>query len=245
MADILIVLPTYNERENLNQMVERLLALDYPLRILIVDDNSPDGTGEIADQLAKDHPQIEVMHRQGKLGLGSAYLAGFAWGLANTQCKLFMEMDCDFSHNPDYIPDLIRPVLAGDVDLALGSRYVNGVINVVNWPLKRLLLSYFASVYTRLITGIPVYDTTGGFKCFHRRVLEALNLKKIRSDGYSFQIEMNFYAWKKGFRIREIPIIFTDRLIGQSKMSKKIIWEAIWLVWRLRWLGLTGWFSRN
>ncbi len=236
---IMIVLPTYNEKDNLEKMIARLMELPYDIHVLVVDDNSPDGTGDIADRLAKENDKINVLHRQGKLGLGSAYIAGFKWTLKNTNIQYIMEMDCDFSHDPNYIPQLVEPVIKGEADLVLGSRYVNGV-NVVNWPLKRLLLSYFASIYTRIITGLPVHDATGGFKCFSRKVLEKIDLDKIKSDGYSFQIEMNFYAWKKGFRIKEVPIIFVDRLAGVSKMNKGIVYEAIWMVWRLRLLSIFG-----
>ncbi len=239
----MIVLPTYNEKENLERMIDHLMKLPFEIHVLVVDDNSPDGTGDIAEQIAKTNPRIHVLHRQGKLGLGSAYIFGFKWTLRNTDIRYIMEMDCDFSHNPEYVPDLVQPVIKGDADLVIGSRYVRGV-NVVNWPLKRLLLSYFASIYTRVITGLPVHDSTAGFKCFNRRVLESINLDKIKSDGYSFQIEMHFFTWKKGFRILETPIVFTDRCAGNSKMSKHIVWEAIWMVWRLRWLSLVGGFKK-
>ena len=237
MERILIVLPTYNEKENLENMVRELKKNPYEIHLLIVDDNSPDGTGKIADSLAADDPLIHVIHREGKLGLGSAYIKGFQWALKNTDIQYIMEMDCDFSHNPEYIPSLVEPVVRGEADLVIGSRYIKGV-NVVNWPLKRLLLSYFASIYTRIISGLPVKDSTGGFKCFRRKVLETIDLSHIKSDGYSFQIEMNFYCWRKKFSIKEVPIVFVDRYAGQSKMSKKIVYEAIWLVWRLRFLRL-------
>lgn len=235
-------MPTYNEKENLETMIQRLMLLPYEIHVLVVDDNSPDGTGDIADKLAQDNPKVHVLHRQGKLGLGSAYIFGFKWTLQHTDIQYIMEMDCDFSHNPDYVPDLINPVVNDEADLVIGSRYIRGV-NVVNWPLKRLLLSYFASIYTRVITGLPVHDATAGFKCFRRHVLETIKLDKIRSDGYSFQIEMHFFTWKKGFRILETPIVFVDRFAGYSKMSRHIVWEAIWMVWRLRWLSIISHFK--
>jgi len=230
----LVIVPTYNERENLAELLTRVFAQNLPLEVLVVDDNSPDGTGGIADELAAKDPRIHVMHRAGKLGLGSAYVAGFRWALERGFDAAF-EMDADFSHNPDSLGDFLKEL--ADADLVLGSRYLHGV-TVVNWPLSRLILSYAANVYSRIITGMPVKDLTGGFKCFRRQVLEAIDWSRVRSDGYAFQIEINFKAWRKGFRIKEIPILFVDRRAGVSKMSGGIVGEAAWMVWRLRLLDL-------
>lgn len=227
----LVILPTYNEAENLPQVVPAILEQDARLEVLVVDDNSPDGTGQLADQLAGAFARVHVLHRQRKEGLGKAYLAGFRWGLDRGYDRL-LEMDADFSHDPKFLPALIRA--SDDADLAIGSRYKSGV-NVVNWPMSRLLLSYFANIYVRWITGLPLTDATGGFKCFRREVLAALPFDRIRSNGYAFQIEMSFRAWRKTFRVVEIPIVFTDRVEGTSKMSKAIVREAIWMVWWL-WL---------
>lgn len=232
----LVIVPTYNERENLAELLTRIFAQNLPLEVLVVDDNSPDGTGELADELAAKDPRIHVMHRAGKLGLGSAYVAGFRWALERGFDAAF-EMDADFSHNPDSLGDFLKEL--ADADLVLGSRYLHGV-TVVNWPLSRLILSYAANVYSRIITGMPVKDLTGGFKCFRRQVLEAIDWSRVRSDGYAFQIEINFKAWRKGFRIKEIPILFVDRRAGVSKMSRGIVGEAAWMVWRLRLLDLLG-----
>ncbi len=234
----LIVVPTYNEKENIENIIDAVLAQGEGIEVLIVDDNSPDGTGEIVDRLAGSEPRVHVIHREGKLGLGSAYIAGFKWALANTDAQFIFEMDADFSHDPGAIPEFLEA--AKDRDLVIGSRYLHG-ITVINWPLSRLILSYGANVYTHIITGLPLKDSTGGFKCFRRGTLEKLPLDTIRSDGYSFQIEMNFFAWKKGFRMVEIPIIFTDRRVGISKMSRKIIWEAMFMVWRLRFMNPRRW----
>jgi len=232
----LVIVPTYNERENLAELLTRIFAQNLPLEVLVVDDNSPDGTGELADELAAKDPKIHVMHRAGKRGLGSAYVAGFRWALDHGFDAAF-EMDADFSHSPDSLGDFLREL--ADADLVLGSRYLNGV-TVVNWPLSRLILSYAANVYSRIITGMPFKDLTGGFKCFRRQVLEAIDWSRVRSDGYAFQIEINFKAWRKGFRIKEIPILFVDRRAGTSKMSRGIVGEAVWMVWRLRILDLLG-----
>ena len=232
----LIIVPTYNERENLEELVRRIFDQKLPIEILIVDDNSPDGTGTLADEMAAREPRVHVMHRAGKMGLGSAYVAGFKWALARDYDAVF-EMDADFSHNPDSLGDFLREI--EHADLVLGSRYLHGV-TVVNWPLSRLILSYSANLYSRIITGMPVKDLTGGFKCFRRQVLEAIDLDRVRSDGYAFQIEINFKAWRKGFRIQEIPILFVDRRAGVSKMSRRIVREAAWMVWRLRLLDLLG-----
>jgi dolichol-phosphate mannosyltransferase len=232
----LVIIPTYNERENIERIVPQVLEQDSSIHILIVDDGSPDGTGEIADQMAKGNNHINVLHRQGKGGLGTAYIAGFRYALEKGY-DLILEMDCDFSHDPKSLPKFLEAIQ--DADLILGSRYISGV-NVINWPMSRLLLSYYANVYSRWVTGLPLRDATGGFKCYRREVLNAINLDKVRSNGYSFQIEMSFRAWKKGFKIKEIPIIFEDRKAGQSKMSKKIVREAIWMVWKLRWWSIIG-----
>jgi dolichol-phosphate mannosyltransferase len=233
----LVIIPTYNERENLPRLVPAVLAQDPRLEILVVDDASPDGTGELADRMAEEEPRIHVLHRAGKLGLGTAYLAGFRWGVERRYDCLF-EMDADFSHDPAHLPKFLEAIQ--DYDVVLGSRYLEGRVTVVNWPIGRLLLSYFANVYARWVTGLPVADATGGFKCFRREVLESIALDRVESNGYAFQIEMSFRAWKKGFRLGEIPIMFVDRDVGESKMSKKIVREAVWRVWRLRWLALTG-----
>lgn len=227
--DALVIVPTYNERENLEPLAARVLALPTPVDLLIVDDNSPDGTGQVADALAARHPAIHVLHRPGKEGLGRAYCAGFTWALAR-HYEFIFEMDGDFSHNPDDIPRFLEA--ARDADVVLGSRYVQG-IRVINWPLSRLLLSLSAAWYVRVITGMPFSDPTGGFKCFRRRALLAVDLGQVRSNGYSFQIELTHKIWRQGLRVVEIPIIFTDRFQGTSKMSRKIVWEALWMVWRL------------
>ena len=226
----LVIVPTYNEAKNLAQIVPAILRQDPRLEILVVDDNSPDGTGDIADRMAQAKSRVHVLHRQAKEGLGRAYLAGFRWGLQQHYDVLF-EMDADFSHDPTFLPSFLRAI--EDADLVLGSRYATGV-NVINWPISRLLLSLGANFYARVITGLPLTDSTGGFKCFRRSVLEAIDLDQVRSNGYTFQIEMSFRAWRKGFRLKEIPIIFHDRVEGQSKMNKGIVREAIWMVWWLR-----------
>jgi dolichol-phosphate mannosyltransferase len=233
----LVIIPTYNERENLPRIVPLILARDPSIEILVVDDGSPDGTGELADGIAASEPRVHVIHRQGKLGLGTAYIAGFQWGLARGFDYLF-EMDADFSHDPAHLPTFLEAIREHDV--VLGSRYLGGRVTVVNWPIGRLLLSYFANVYARWVTGVPVADLTGGFKCFRREVLEAIPLDAVESNGYSFQIEMSFRAWVRKFRLGEIPIMFVDRDVGESKMSKKIIREAVWRVWRLRALAVFG-----
>ncbi|PKK84777.1 MAG: dolichyl-phosphate beta-D-mannosyltransferase [candidate division Zixibacteria bacterium HGW-Zixibacteria-1] len=232
----LIIFPTYNEKENIELIVGKVLEKDPRVNVLIVDDNSPDGTGDIADRLSSRNGRINVLHRTNKEGLGRAYIAGFKWAIEHRFDYIF-EMDADFSHDPRYIVDFLKTI--EDHDLVLGSRYISGV-NVINWPMKRLLLSYYANVYTRIVTGLPVRDATGGFKCFRREVLEALDLDAIRSNGYIFQIEVSLRVWKKGFRIKEIPIIFTDRERGTSKMSKDIVREAIWKVWYLRLMTMFG-----
>ncbi len=227
---MLVVMPTYNERPNIPLIVPAVLVQDPCIEVLVVDDNSPDGTGEVADQLAAANERVHVLHRGGKQGLGKAYIAGFRWALERGYDLVF-EMDADFSHDPRFLPSLIEAI--SDADLVIGSRYKTGV-NVINWPISRLLLSLGANQYARWVTGLPLTDSTGGFKCFRRRVLEAISLERVRSNGYAFQIEMSFLAWKKGFRLKEIPIVFTDRVEGQSKMNKKIVREAVWMVWWLR-----------
>ena len=226
----MVVVPTYNERANLEELIPRILGQLPDIELLVVDDGSPDGTGEYADSVAAENARVHVLHRPGKMGLGSAYVFGFTHCFT-TDAELVIQMDADFSHNPDEIPNLIEQARTHDV--VLGSRYITGA-NVVNWPLRRLFLSYFANVYTHIITGLPLRDSTGGFKCFRRKVLAEIELDTIRSDGYSFQIEVNFRSWRKGFSMVEIPIVFVDRHSGTSKMSRRIVWEAMWLVWRLR-----------
>jgi len=225
----LIIVPTYNESENLPRLVEAVLASAPELDLLVVDDHSPDGTGKLADEIAAKQPRMHVLHRAGKLGLGTAYIAGFRWALERGY-EAVMEMDCDFSHDPAALPAFLAA--AKDADVVIGSRYRDGV-RVVDWPMRRLLLSYGASLYVRLITGMPVCDPTGGFKLFRREVLAALDLDGIHSGGYSFQVEMNYRCWMAGFRLVEIPITFTDRRVGVSKISRRIVWEALWMVWRL------------
>ncbi len=224
--------------ENIEELIKAVLGIGAGIEMLIVDDNSPDGTGEIVDEISRGEPRVHVIHRGSKMGLGSAYITGFKWALTNTDAKYIFEMDADFSHDPVAIPEFLECIKKHD--LVIGSRYLNG-ITVVNWPLQRLILSCGANIYTRIITGMPLKDSTGGFKCFRREVLEQLPLDTIKSDGYSFQIEVNFICWKKGFRIKEIPIIFVDRRVGISKMSRRIIWEAAFMVWRLRLLGHRRW----
>ena len=216
--------------DNIQKLIPILMELDLSLSILVVDDNSPDGTGKLVNDMSEQNDRIQVLHRPSKLGLGSAYIAGFKHAIQQDVDCIF-EMDADFSHDPNMIPEFLEKLETCDV--VIGSRYISG-INVVNWPMSRLLLSYFANFYTRIITGMSIQDATGGFKCFKREVLEQIDLDHVRSDGYAFQIEMNFRCWRKGFRICEIPIIFVDRHSGTSKMSRRIIYEAIWIVWWLR-----------
>jgi len=229
MNQTLVVVPTYNERENLSPLVQRILALPTAVDLLVVDDNSPDGTGQLADELAAKHAAVTVLHRKEKNGLGRAYIAGFKWALERGYGFVF-ELDGDFSHNPDDIPMFLEA--AESADLVLGSRYLNG-IRIINWPLSRLMLSKCAAKYVRIITGMPITDPTGGYKCFRRGALKALNLDEVRSNGYSFQIELTHKLWRQGMRIVEVPIVFTDRFHGHSKMSGHIIREALVMVWRL------------
>jgi dolichol-phosphate mannosyltransferase len=236
MPDTAIVVPTYNERQNIERLISTLLEAGPEVKVLIVDDNSPDGTAACVEAIASKNPRVRILKRPGKMGLGSAYIAGFRDALAHG-AEIVVQMDADFSHDPRHIPEFLRAI--EDNDLVVGSRYLNGV-NVVNWPIERLLLSYFANVYTRIITGLPVHDATSGFKCFRRKVLETIDLDAIISDGYCFQIEMTFRSWRRGFRVSEIPIVFVERHSGTSKMSKHIIWEAIWKVWWFRLKAMMG-----
>ncbi|HUL02685.1 MAG TPA: polyprenol monophosphomannose synthase [Gemmatimonadales bacterium] len=234
----LVIIPTYNEAPNLGNLVPQVLAKDTRLEVLVVDDKSPDGTGQLAAALAQQNPRVHVLHREGKQGLGSAYVTGFRWALERGYDYVF-EMDADFSHDPQHLPEFLKAIEGAD--LVLGSRYLGGRVTVVNWPMTRLLLSYTANIYARQVTGLAMWDLTGGFKCFRRRVLEAIDLSAVRSNGYAFQIEMSVRAWRKGFTLKEIPIVFVDRTEGQSKMNRAIVREAIWMVPRLR---LLGWFGR-
>lgn len=232
----LIIIPTYNEIDNIEKLLEQVLAKSETIEVLVIDDNSPDGTALRVKFMQSSEPRIHILERPGKMGLGSAYVTGFKYALERDY-DYIMEMDADFSHNPEDIPLLLNA--AKKYDLVIGSRYCEGV-NIIHWPIKRLLISYFASKYVRTITRMPVKDPTSGFKCFQRKVLENIDLDKILSDGYAFQIEMNFRAWVKGFHIKEIPIVFTERKNGVSKMSRKIVWEAAWMVWRLEVMKILG-----
>lgn len=232
----LIIVPTYNEVENIERLIDRVLAEDPRIDMLIVDDGSPDKTAELVKSLPTFKTRVDIIERPRKMGLGTAYLAGFRWALERDYAYV-MEMDADFSHDPAHLPQFLAAI--ENADLVLGSRYLDGRVSVVNWPIGRLLLSYFANVYARFGTGLPVWDATGGFKCFRRGVLAAIDLDQVRSNGYSFQIEMSFRAWRKRFQIKEIPIVFVDRTEGTSKMSHKIAFEALWMVLRLRWWAIT------
>ncbi|RKH04643.1 polyprenol monophosphomannose synthase [Corallococcus sp. CA053C] len=231
MNRALVCIPTYNERENIGPITQAVLAADPRVDILVVDDNSPDGTGQIADELAAKDPRVRVLHREKKEGLGRAYLAAFRWALAEGYTYI-LEMDADFSHDPRYLPTFLDTAEHG-ADLVLGSRYVQGG-GTVNWGVGRKIISRGGSLYARSILGVDVRDLTGGFKCFHRRVLEALNLDDVRSTGYAFQIELTYRTLRKGFTVREVPIVFEDRRVGHSKMNKKIFIEALGMVWKLR-----------
>lgn len=230
MPKVLVVIPTYNESENIPRLIPSVLSQAPEVEVLIVDDNSPDGTAALVRDFMKENPRVHMIEREGKMGLGTAYVAGFKYALEHAFDYIF-EMDADFSHSPKEIPNFLKSI--ENADLVLGSRYVGGV-RILNWPIQRLLLSYTANLYTRIITGLPLTDATGGFKCFRREVLEAIDLDGIKSNGYAFQIEMSFKAWKRGFRIAEIPIIFLDRRSGVSKMSKKIVHEAFFMLLKLR-----------
>lgn len=233
----LVIIPTYNERENISRIIHTILSRDPRLEVLVVDDGSPDGTAGIVEALGAQEQRVHILKRPRKMGLGTAYIAGFKWALERS-FDYILEMDADFSHDPAHLPEFLRAIETAD--LVIGSRYREGKVTVVNWPMGRLLLSYFANFYARVVTGVPLWDLTAGFKCFRRAVLEAIDLNDVRSNGYAFQIEMHFRAWRKRFRIVEIPIVFVDRTEGTSKMSKAIVREAVWMVWRLRFWSLTG-----
>ena len=236
-ARFLVILPTYNEADNLPRIVPSILEQDPRIDVLVVDDDSPDGTGALADDLSQASDRVNVIHRSEKQGLGGAYIEGFRWGLARNYDLLF-EMDADFSHRPDALPLFIEK--ARDFDIVLGSRYLDGRVTVINWPMSRLLISFFGSWYARFVTRLPVHDATGGFNCWRREVMESLDFSRIESNGYTFQIELKLRAWRKGFSLTEIPIIFEERESGECKMSKRIVREAIWKVWKLRFLDLIG-----
>lgn len=230
MPKALVIIPTYNEAQNVEKIITEVLQQADIVEVLIVDDNSPDGTADLVKKMMENNPRVHLIQREKKMGLGTAYVAGFKYAIQH-QFDFVFEMDADFSHNPKEIPVMLSNM--DGCDLLIGSRYVKGV-NVVNWPMKRLMLSYSANIYTRLITGMPVHDATAGFKCYKRKVLESIDLDAIRSNGYAFQIETNFLAWKKGFVIKEMPIVFVDRRVGVSKMNKKIVYEAAFMVWKLK-----------
>ncbi len=234
---VLVIIPTYDERENLPRVIPLALEQDPAIDVLVVDDNSPDGTGDLAEAMAREEPRIHVLHRIGKEGLGRAYIAGFKWGIER-RYDLLIEMDADLSHPADHLPHLIGA--ANEYDVVVGSRYVDGRVTVVNWPVSRLLLSIFGSLYARTITRLPLRDATGGFNCWRRKVLETIQLDRVQSNGYAFQIELKLRAWRRGFSLTEIPIVFTERDTGESKMSKRIVREAVWKVWKLRFLDLIG-----
>ena len=232
-----VVVPTYNERDNIVRLIGEILEQDYTLDVLVIDDASPDGTATVVRELVVRNPRVHLVERPGKMGLGTAYIAGFRWALERGYTYIF-EMDADFSHDPKHLPEFLRAIQTAD--LVIGSRYKGGRVTVVNWPMGRLFLSSAANIYARAITGLDIDDVTAGFNCFRREVLEAINLSAVKSNGYAFQIEMHFRAVKRGFRVVEIPIVFHDRTEGESKMSKKIVREAVWMVWRLRWLSMIG-----
>jgi len=235
----LVIIPTYNEAHNIVEALTRVMNQPEGLYALIIDDGSPDGTADGVRSVQQQYPdRIDLIERPGKLGLGSAYIRGFRYALER-DVTYICEMDADLSHDPDDLGDLIAPVQADEADLVIGSRYIGGV-RVMNWPLSRLILSYGAGLYTRAITRMPIYDVTAGFKCFHRRVLEAIDLDRVQSNGYAFQVEMHYRTWRAGFRIQEVPIVFTERTEGQSKMSGAIVREAAWKVWELRFRALLG-----
>lgn len=232
-SETLVIIPTYNESNNIGRLIDILINLEEPLDVLVIDDGSPDGTAEVVKQHAKENEdRVHIIERSGKLGLGTAYVRGFKYALDHNY-QYVCEMDADFSHNPEDVPRLVQEVKVGNADVAIGSRYSNG-ISIINWPLARLILSYSANLYARVITGLPIFDTTAGFKCIHRKVLERISVEKMKSNGYAFQIEIHFRAWKAGFNLKEVSIIFKEREVGVSKMSKGIVWEAIWRVWTLK-----------
>lgn len=238
-SNTIVIIPTYNESHNVSRLVDVVMGLEPEIDILFVDDGSPDGTADLIKAKINEYPErVEIIERKGKQGLGTAYVRGFEYALEHDY-DYVCEMDADFSHDPNDLPRLVEVVENGAADLAIGSRYSNG-ISIINWPLRRLILSYCANLYARIITGIPVKDTTAGFKCIHRKVLEAIDLKKIRSNGYAFQIEIHFRAWKAGFKLSEVSIIFKEREEGVSKMSKSIVREAIWRVWTLKLRSMLG-----
>jgi len=236
MAKALVVIPTYNEADNIQRVIPLVLKQSEEIDVLVVDDNSPDGTAQLVKEMMPGKGRVHLIERERKMGLGTAYVAGFKFAIEHSYSFVF-EMDADFSHDPAELPNFLGRT--GECDLVIGSRYINGV-RVLNWPIQRLLLSYFANVYTRIVTGLPLKDATGGFKCYKRAVLEAVDLDAVKSNGYAFQIEMSFRAWKKGYRLEEIPIIFLDRRSGSSKMSKNIVYEAFFLVWSLRLRSMFG-----
>lgn len=241
----LVIIPTYNERENIAKLIGRISDVLPIADILVVDDGSPDGTGDIVDSIGKENPRVHCLHRAGKMGLGTAYIAGFKWGLEREYTHCY-EMDADFSHDPNDLPRLLEGTK--EYDIVIGSRFYAGKLSIVNWPLSRLILSLMASIYVRIITGMKLWDSTTGYKCFRRQVLENLPLDRVKSEGYSFQIEMNFRAARMGYRVGEVPIIFADRTEGGSKMSRKIVFEAIWRVWQLRFSAFVedcGYFFRG
>jgi dolichol-phosphate mannosyltransferase len=238
-SEVLVIIPTYNESKNIDRMITKLMNSYLLVDVLVVDDGSPDGTASVVREMQHEYAgRVHLIERSGKLGLGTAYVAGFRFALSQNYVYI-CEMDADFSHDPNDIPRLVEMVRRDEADLAIGSRYCAG-ISIINWPLSRLILSYSANLYARIITRMPVMDTTAGFKCFHRRVLEAIPLERVKSNGYSFQIEMNYRAWRAGFRIKEVPIVFIERSEGHSKMSKAIVREAAWRVWDLRLRALLG-----
>ena len=234
----IVIVPTYNERDNIGALIDSVLTLDPRIEMLVVDDNSPDGTGDAVEERARASARVHLLRRPGKMGLGTAYRDGFVWALARPDYEFILEMDADFSHDPAHVPLFLKA--AEHADFVLGSRYLDGKVTVVNWPIRRLMLSYWANVYARVGTGMRLWDATGGFKCFHRRVLAAIDLSQVRSNGYAFQIEVSFRAFRQGFKAVEIPIVFTDRAHGMSKMNGAIVREAVLMVWRLRWWALTG-----
>ena len=237
--ETLVIIPTYNEAHNVSKLIDKVMGLPESVDILFVDDGSPDGTADMIKSRMRDYPEaIHLIEREGKLGLGTAYVRGFHFALEN-EYTYVCEMDADFSHNPEDLPRLISAVKEGEADIAVGSRYIDG-ISIVNWPLSRLILSYGANLYARWITGLPIKDTTAGYKCIHRNVLEKVDIDKIRSNGYAFQIEIHFRAWKAGFTLKEVSIIFREREEGVSKMSKAIVREAVWRVWSLKFRSIFG-----